>query len=283
MSKANTPEQTSQIDPTSISDIERKSVTLTDGTEGRIYYSEEMGIEGPSVTTATGQRIDEDKDAAIQGWKDRYDGSSEYCSPHWEDQLNYKAWRGTLIHYACLSKLGAIDEGNESYFTAVGDDDRGIEEYWAEYKLRTFGEYDGDDAWNKASRDIYWAQKKFTELCEERNVDDDSTIAVEQYVLDPQYEYGGQADLLYEDDDGNTVVADLKTGSGIREDYKIQVAAYAYALPHDVDRVEVWRIYPDKKEAEIQSNEDWDRTLDSYYEQFLGLVYRVKSKIPESL
>lgn len=264
-----------------IQDIERKSVTFTDGSEGRIYYSEEMGIKGPSVTTATKQRVDKDKDAAIQGWRDRYDGSSNYCKPYWEDQLQYKGWRGTLAHYACLEQLGDIDEGNESYFSNVGGDNRGIEEYWAEYKLKTFGEYDGEDAWKKAARDIYWTQKKFEELCEERGLDEESTVAVEEYVLDPTYEYGGQADLIYEDEDGTIVLADLKTSSGIREDYKIQLAAYAFALPYDVGRVEVWRIYPDKKEVEIQSNEDWDRTLDSYYEQFLGLVYRTKSKIPD--
>jgi len=289
----------------SFDDIKRTSVTFTDGSDGRIYYSEEMGIEGPSVTTATSQRIDPDKKAAIQGWRDRYDGSSDYCKPYWEDQLHYKGWRGTLAHYACLNQLGDIDEGNESYFTDVGDDNRGMEEYWAEYKLKTFGEYDGEDAWKKAARDIYWTQKKFEELCDEHSVDEESTVAVEEYVLDPTYEYGGQADLIYTDVDGNIVLADLKTSSGIREDYKIQLAAYAFALrnraermrkqdcqsskgledsdalPYEIDRVEVWRIYPDKKEVEIQSNEDWERTLDSYYEQFLGLVYRTKSKIPD--
>lgn len=288
MSKANSPVEneinlSQEISP---EDLDRKNVEFNDGDDGRVYYHAESGLVCPSVTTVTHQRVDPDKDAALQGWRDRYDGSSEYCSPHWEEQMKYKGWRGTLAHFNCLSTLGDISEDAQSYFAQVGDDGKTLEEYVAEYELKTYGEYNGDDAWDKAMREVHWVYKKFTnDVAPDLGITEESVIDVEKYVLDTEYMYSGQFDLLYEDPEGNVVLSDLKTSSGIREDYKLQVAAYAKALEKDldisVDKTEVIRLYPDRKEVDIQDNTDWSRTIDSYYEQFLGLVYKTLSQVPE--
>lgn len=285
MSKAKPTNDTTlnkDVDP---SDLDRDEVEFENGEEGRVYYDRELELICPSVTTVTNQRVDPDKKAAIQGWRDRYDGSSQYCSPHWEEQMKYKGWRGTLAHYNCLTTLGNIIAGADNYFDEVGDD-RGYEEYRAEYKLKTYGEYNGDDAWDKAMREVHWVYKKFTEdVAPDLGITPESTIDVERYVLDTEFGYAGQFDLLYENKDGDVVLSDLKTSSGIREDYKLQTAAYAKALEKEtgitVDKTEVIRLYPDRKEVDIQDNEDWDRTIDSYYEQFLGLVYKTLSLVPE--
>jgi hypothetical protein len=275
---ATTHKENNEIKP---SDLDRNNITFKDGEEGRVYYDSASELICPSVTTVTHQRVDPDKEAALEGWRSRYDGSSEYCSPHWEEQMKYKGWRGTLAHYNCLSPLGDTSAGVESYHDAVGDE-RGMEEYEAEYKLKTYGEYDGDDAWNSAMREIHWVYNKFfDDVAPDLGISQESTIDVERYALDTTYGYAGQFDLLYENPDGDTVLADLKTSSGIREDYKLQLAAYAKAIDEDVDTLQVIRIYPDKKEVEVQTNEDWSRSIDSYYEQFLGLVYKTLSSVPD--
>lgn len=258
------------IETTIADSLDRKNVVFEDGTQGRVYYNTEMCA--PSVTTVTDRRIDPEKEAALEGWRDRYDGSSKWKSPHWEDQMAYKGYRGTLAHYTCFDGLG--DLRADDYYSQCGEDTKGYEEYYAEYKLKTWGEYDGEDAWDSAVREIYWVYQKFEELCAKKGITPASVVGVEQYILDTLYQYAGQVDLIYENEDGEIVVADLKTSSGIREDYRLQVAAYAKALPIDVDRVEIIRIYPDRKEIEIESDEEWDRSIDSYFEQFLGLLYK---------
>jgi len=257
------------IDP---SDLDRDTIQMGDE-EGRIYFTKDKSLVVPSVTTITNVRVDEDKKAALEGWRDRYDGSTQYKSPHWKDQLKFKGWRGTLAHFAVLNDLGDISSGAQSYFEDVGGD-YSYEEYWAEYKLKTFGEYDGADAFDKAVRGINYFCNEFDDIAEERGITEDSVIEVETYVVDKEYGYGGQYDLLYENKDGETVLCDLKTSSGIRTDYKLQLAAYANAIDYDVDRWEVIRIDPSRKEVEVETDEDWYREQSDLYEQFLGLCYR---------
>jgi hypothetical protein len=265
---------------TSISpaDLDRKIIDLGDDEEGRVYFADELPKDLPSVTTVTNERVDPDKKEAIEGWEDWYDGSTERRSPHHERQLDFKGWRGTLAHYAVLSQLGDISAGADDYFAQLGDSDRGFEEYYAEYKLKTMGEYDGADPWQKAIRDSNYVCKEFDEIAKKRGITGESVIDVERYVIDQQWGYAGQFDLLYENDDGETVLADLKTSSAIRIDYKIQLAAYAHAIAEDVDRLEVIRIYPDDREVEVEDDTDWNRSYSDLFEQFLGCCYRTHEK-----
>lgn len=51
----------------------------------------------------------------------------------------------------------------------------------------------------------------------------------EALVIDPGMGYGGTFDLLARDEEGRTVLADLKTGKGIYPEYRLQLAAYGMA------------------------------------------------------
>lgn len=233
----------------------------------RVYYSPELGLSPmPSVSVIKGLREDPDKEDALQGWRDRFDGQSSWGRPWYKDQKQFKAVRGTLVHFAILNALG--DASGETYYHQVGDDEWGKEEYWAEYTLKKWSKkapsansdevpytprnnkYDGEHAWDKAMRGVKWATRVFktaiidgehpsdatvpdgTEL--DGRLDPQSVTAVERFVYDEDYGYAGQYDLLYsyETDGGEerNVLCDLKTSSAVRFDHKLQSSAYKRAI-----------------------------------------------------
>jgi len=87
----------------------------------------------PSVSVIKGLRTDPEKEDALQGWRDRFDGQSSWSRPWWNDQKQFKAVRGT-VHFTILNALG--DASGETYFHEVGDSDWGMEEYYSEYVLK---------------------------------------------------------------------------------------------------------------------------------------------------
>jgi len=67
------------------------------------------------------------------------------------------------------------------------------------------------------------------------------------------------------------VVADIKTSKRVYPKHKKQLAAYAYAAEHHpdmdlwpVDRGEIYRVNPDKQEAEVVRVDD----LEQYWDEF---------------
>lgn len=234
----------------------------------RVYYSSELGLPPmPSVSVIKGLREDPDKEDALQGWRDRFDGQSSWSRPWWKDQQSFKAFRGTLVHFAILNELG--DASGDTYFHEVGDDDYGYEEYYAEYCLKKWSKkapsansddvpysprnnkYDGEHAWDSAMRGIKWATRMFKQAVVDGEqpdgvtIPDDSAlldgrfdvtnvIGVEEFVYDEDYGYAGQYDLLYTYVDGNgnerNVLADLKCSSAVRFDHKLQNSAYKRAI-----------------------------------------------------
>jgi len=233
----------------------------------RVYYCPELGLSPmPSVSVVKGLREDPDKEEGLQGWRDRFDGQSSWSRPWWNDQKQFKAVRGTLVHFAILNELG--DASGETYFHKVGDSDWGLEEYYAEYTLKKWSKkapsantneisftprdnkYDGEHAWDKAMRGVKWATRTFKQAVIDGSnpsgvtvprdttldgrFDPQNVINVEQFVYDEDYGYAGQYDLLYyyEDEDGNrrNVLADVKTSSAVRFDHKLQSAAYKRAI-----------------------------------------------------
>lgn len=283
--------------------------------EIRVYFDPDNDLPPmPSVSVVKALRTDPEKKEMLDGWRSRYDGKSQWSRPWHEDQKVFKGYRGTLIHYAILSALDD-DPMGETYFHQVGDTDWGYEEYYAKYALKKWSkhapsantdevpytprnnEYDGEHAWDRCVRDMKWATRSFKRTIidgDTSSTDDVATkelidnsagdgilsqsdvIDVETYVYDEEYGYGGQFDLLYEDADGNTVLADVKTSSGVRFDHKLQSAAYKHALEsqgeHTVDRCEILRLHPDSEEVEISSSDDWQRTLQGLEHEFLALV-----------
>lgn len=236
----------------------------------RVYYDPTTDTPPmPSVTVIKGLRVDPEKEDALDGWRERFDGQSQWARPWYKDQKVFKGFRGTLIHFAILSELGAAD--GDTYFHEVGDKEWGHEEYYAEYALKKWSKkapsanskqvpytprankYDGEHAWDKAVRGLKWATRAFKlavldgkrssphfdwatdEPHADGRFERDNVIGVEQFVFDTEYGYGGQYDLLYEyydesDDEMKTVLGDLKTSSAVRFDHKLQSAAYKRAV-----------------------------------------------------
>lgn len=276
----------------------------------RVYYSPEHDTPPmPSVSVVKGIRVDPDKEQSLEGWRDRFDGQSKWGRPWWKDQMAFKGYRGTLIHFAILDELA--DASGDTYYHNVGTGDWGREEYDAEYALKKWSKkapsansndvpyvphsnkYDGEHAWDKAVRGMKWATRAFKEAIIDGNTDSshyqwenevpdtagrldpENVIGVEQFVFDTEYGYGGQYDLLYETPDGRTVLSDLKTSSGIRFDNKLQSAAYKRAVESrtetTIDETEIIRVHPDSETVEISRSPEWDRTLNGLEHQFLGL------------
>lgn len=137
------------------------------------------------------------------------------------------------------------------------------------------------------NRDINYFVEAFDRMCEKMGVTEESVIAAEQYLFDDEYEYAGQVDLVYESPNGDTVVADLKTSSGCYIKHRLQGAAYAKAIertdgfPNEVDRLEVWRMQPDKGEYVVHSGDEtvpmhsdkyWEEEYDELWDEFASLA-----------
>jgi hypothetical protein len=247
----------------------------------RVYYDPSTEWMGLSVSTIKEFREDPDKDEAIEGWEDHFDGTTEYKAPHYEEQMVFKQSRGTLGHYAILSTL---DDSLEKT-----DEERDAEHLlknWADERpamgdkdIPFVGDpnaYDGEQAWSKAMRDINWAIEHFETIAETNNITKESTIAVEQYVRHEEPPFGGQFDLLYENHRGETVLCDFKFSSAIRLDHKLQVAAYAAACSYDVDRLAICWLSPDKDDARLSMDTEWDRSWAGLEAEFIGLADRAR-------
>lgn len=125
--------------------------------------------------------------------------------------------------------------------------------------------------------DVDFFTDKFEYICDELGVDGDSVLRVEKFMLEADIGVAGQTDLVYEDPNGDVVVADLKTSSGLRQKHRLQSVAYMKAVeasewgPDEVDRIEVWRIAPSKRNFEVHSHEvpehadEYDWYTDDYW------------------
>lgn len=250
--------------------------------EGRRHY-----VHGDhdvlSVTTILG--LLEEDDTGLQYWKMKNNGKGN--AAHWEHLFWYKTYRGTLCHYKALSKFdGSFDSEDEMWGSGeqealqeimLGPSDGELEEAsydrekvlysilkdhgyvsdWYDFKRG----YKAHSLIDVLRHDEAWFASAFDEICELLGINQDSVINVEKFMLETILGYGGQCDLLYEDPDGNIVVADLKTSSGLRQKHVIQAVAYSKAIeqaediPVDkVDRVEVIRIHPDTRTWEVHSH-----------------------------
>ena len=305
--------------------LRRTRVGVEDGPDDvddiRVYFDPEDEMSpAPSVSVIKALRDDPEKAESLQGWRDRYNGRSQWARPWYKDQKIYKGYRGTLIHYTILSALASqataaidghdpdseahLDASGDTYFHQVGDDGYGYEEYEAEYALKKWSkhapsanteevpgpqdnEYDGEHAWDRAVREMRWAGKTFkSQYLDTGHIDPATVLAIEAFVCNPEHSYAGQFDLLYERD-GETILADLKTSSAIRFDHKLQTAAYASAVEHcldiDVDACEIIRLHPDKEVHECSHSSDWDRSIEGLQYEFFALAERSQITYDEAL
>jgi len=262
----------------------------------RWYHSNNKSVM--SVTTVL-QYLDEDT-TGLQWWRQNNQGGPD--SFHYEHVWWYSGPRGTLTHWRCLDPLADRDlwgEEEKKSLKALTDGPQDGEFDDASYGMSDIlfsalknkdsdlgrDEVPNDESFTSVMmRDVEWADEKFTELCRPLGIHKGAVIAVEQYLLNHKQGFGGQCDLLYESPSGETVLADLKTSSGLRQKHVVQAYAYAMAveqdpdLPSEVDRCEIIRLSADNKEVKVHSSErplhvpdnaDWF-TTDNWFEDQYG-------------
>lgn len=219
----------------------------------------------------------------LEIWRGRNDGEGD--NAHHTHIFWYSRHRGTLAHYEALDPLTDEDlwgyeESDSMQQILTGPSDEAKEEFWdngasldmddivysimvnheRRYPFRRT-EYDANTLLSEIlHEDVEWFYDRFQELRFALGISDDAVLDVEEYVVEEEHGYGGQADLVYEDPSGNVVLADLKTSSSLRHKHRLQAVGYMRAmeaadyLPYDdIDRVEIIRATPDKEEYQVHS------------------------------
>lgn len=141
---------------------------------------------------------------------------------------------------------------------------------------------------DRVEADVSFFRQAQLDLWSDLGVTSDTVIAVEQFLFDTEVGYAGQVDLVYEDPNGYTVVADLKSSSGCYPKHQIQGAAYGKAIERkmgiDVDRLEVHRTHPRTGCAvahtadgadgiqDVHETKYWNKCYEELYDQFEALV-----------
>lgn len=209
-------------------------------------------------------------------WKNIYDGAGgKYDS---DIITEYAGTRGTLAH----------EEVFENYVDDPEKVKGNTEKYWKDLEeleaseddlgpLKDIIDWKGDDEFEVleydenpsgfasngrelAEKEISWVEEKFEDLEQDLGLSKDRVIAAEKEFVhtaqhpvdgDETVSYGGTVDMIYEDEDGENVLLDLKTGS-LKPNYVVQSAAYKEAVENsgsfeidNIDRVVIPSIDPE--------------------------------------
>lgn len=220
---------------------------------GRIYTDgEDLWL--PSVSTVLGVR---ETPEALKRWKKN--------TEDYDEIMQYKQNRGTLVHEHCLQEIVPIDpETGEQILTLWGEDEQESEDELKE--ADNYERFQADLEWVKEA----WGYiKNLTGLGEDG---DNTVLDCETFVIDTDIGYAGQFDLLYHDEETDeTVLADLKTSKYCYEKHQLQLASYAKAVPMTIDRMEIIRMHPDQQDWKIFPSYNWELSRDELETEFLGL------------
>jgi hypothetical protein len=256
-----------------------------DGIDVRVYQQHNTSL--PSVTTILKTR-DDDK-SSLHDWQDRNDGEGD--NAYHKHLFWYSRHIGTLGHWHALHELdsslewspdeaqseGELHKQHESevcndspreVLYSVVKAQHGVEswgEFYDRYEPYKNGSYYRDELVAQAERDIEFFVDAQQRLWSKLGITQDEIIEVEKFLFNDEYEYAGQVDLVYRDQDDQVVVADLKSSSGCYDKHQMQGAAYGKAIecaddvPVDsVDRLEVHRAHPRSGEMAVHTSEHTD-------------------------
>lgn len=282
-----------------------------DGIDVRLYTDGESSL--PSVTTVLKTR-DDDK-SNLYAWQDRNDGEGN--NAYHEHLFWYSRHVGTLGHWHALSQLdsslewSADEEESETelyrqYADEVCDDSprevlysvvkaqHGVEtwgEFYDRYEPYKNGDYYREQLVEQAERDIEFFVDAQQRLWSKLGLTAEDVITVEKFLFNEEYGFAGQVDLVYEDTDGDIVVADLKSSSGCYDKHQMQGAAYGKAIEcaddvpvETVDRLEVHRAHPRSgqmavhtsehtKTQDIHTTKYWSDTFEELWSDFEALTH----------
>lgn len=259
------------------------------GSDVRLY--DYHGDKLPSVTSVLKAR-DEDLDA-LHDWQERNDGVGDNADH--EHIFWYSRQVGTLAHWYALRELDHdlewTEDEQDSFYKlchideltdpdehpevhdstprevlySVTKSQHGAEswgEFYDRYEPYQPHAYYSIGLLKHAWRDIQFFVESMRRLWDHLDITRDDVVAVEQFLFVPTLGFAGQVDLVYEDADGHTVVADLKSSSGCYDKHQLQGAAYAKAIEmsdvevDSVDRLEVHRAHPRSGESVVHTHRD---------------------------
>lgn len=246
--------------------LSRQQVTI-DGEQYRMYGFGRP--QYPSVSTVLDARPTPDKDSSLESWRQWQRSQPDKPDP--KDILRFKSDRGTLAHYKCLDPLQSDDLAGDEEISAYKD-------------LKDMGEYNHDSAMAQAEQDTEWVVSEFEKIRDKWLITPDSVRAVERYVYHHDHGYAGQFDLAYDQPDGTTTIADIKTSKAYDiadlfdkkfPRYGMQLAAYANAATFDVDAYQIIWIAPDTKQSSVITHRDFPQSMREYRESFLDICDEV--------
>lgn len=220
--------------------------------DGRIYVDGDQYY--PSVSTVLDVR---EKPPGLKNYFDRTTEDQR------RDKSFYTQNRGTLIHYKLLDQLTDREMWSE-------DEQSSRDQLKGNEHNEELDRTGGLDMWERYQRDEEWALETWDLIRNIYNIHPENTLNVELFVTNSDVGYAGQFDLLYEDD-GDVVLADLKTSKWVYDKHLIQLSAYMHAVDVVVDRMEVIRLNPDSERWEISRSDEWAEDPDDLWEEFVDL------------
>lgn len=221
--------------------------------EGRIYTDyDELWL--PSVSTVLGVR---EKAPALRNYLKNTSEEEK------KKKKFYTQNRGTLIHWYLQEELEPGLEWTE--------DEQSSKECLKGTRVHnSTGLTGGQDTWDRFERDLEWAQETWHLIKRIFGIYEDNTLGIELFVKNTDVGYAGQFDLLYVDD-GDVVLADLKTSKRVYDKHLIQCVAYKHAVNIAVDRMEVIRLNPDSQTWKVSRSDEWVESEADLWDEFVGL------------
>lgn len=233
---------------------------------GRLYEVGENRL--PSVSTVLNMR---ETPEALKRWKER--------QSNYEAVMSYAQNRGTLVHAECQEDV--IPHNPET--------GKPIKKLWGEDEAESETELKENGEWERFTGELEWVEDSWELIKQILNLpptpehqQDESyntVLDVETYVANTNIGYAGQFDLLYHDIETNeTVLGDLKTSKNVYEKHQLQLAAYRMAVPISIDRMEVIRMNPDRKDWEISSSHTWTTPISDLEDEFIELRAKLEEE-----
>ena len=102
-----------------------------------------------------------------------------------------------------------------------------------------------------------------------------TVVFTERNLVSNKYKFGGSADIIFSNPEGDFELADIKTGNGTYADYILQLAAYSIAaeetLKRPIKRVHILR-FGKNKSATFHHSSWGKEDIDLAFEVFKGLI-----------
>lgn len=222
---------------------------------GRIYSNNE-DLWLPSVSTVIDVRETPEQ---LKRWKERTDNHEEI--------QQYKQNFGTLAHEYCQQDIMPTDP-------ETGEP---IDELWGKDEQQSEDQLKECGNWERFQEEFEWVKTAWETIKLVTNFD--TVLDTETFVCNTDIGYAGQFDLLYQDEEADeTVLADIKTSKDVYEKHLLQLSAYRMAVPINIDRMEIIRINPERKDWRVLPDTEWSEDPEDLETEFMRLRGELEQK-----